>query len=96
MELQTINLGVAPTGAGGDVYREAHEKINNNFGEVEIAIDNLALTGGPKGEPGTDGLPGQNIIDQRTQLPIKLWTGTQAQYDAASPKLDDMLYVVKL
>ena len=92
MELQTINLGVAPTGAGGDVYREAHIKINSNFAAVKIEVENLALTGGPKGEKGDSG---QNIIDQRTQQPIKLWTGTQAQYDATSPKLADMLYLVK-
>lgn len=96
MELQQINLGAPVTGNGGDLYRTAHEKINDNFGVVKTEIESLALTGGPKGEPGADGLPGQNIIDQRTQLPVKLWTGTQAQYDAVSPKLADMLYLVKL
>lgn len=96
MELKTINLGAPVTGNGGDVYRAAHEKININFAEVENKINDLALTGGPKGEPGKDGAAGQNIIDQRTQLPIKLWTGTQAQYDAVSPKISDMLYLVKL
>lgn len=31
MANQTINLGVAPTGAGGDTFRSAAAKINENF-----------------------------------------------------------------
>lgn len=31
MTIQTLNLGVAPTGAGGDTYRATGAKINENF-----------------------------------------------------------------
>lgn len=46
-----------------------------------------------KGEKGDNG---DTIIDQRTQQAIKMWTGTQAQYDAVASKDTNTLYVIKL
>ncbi|MFX4646911.1 hypothetical protein ABTB84_19325, partial [Acinetobacter baumannii] len=31
MTIQTVNLGTAPTGAGGDTFRSTGAKINENF-----------------------------------------------------------------
>lgn len=43
MSKQTINLGTAPTGAGGDDSRGAMIKINSNFNEIYSAFggDNI-------------------------------------------------------
>lgn len=46
-----------------------------------------------KGDKGADG---NTIVDQRTQQSIKIWTGTQVQYDAVTPKDTNTLYVIKL
>ena len=35
MDIQKVNLGAPVTGEGGDLYREAHEKINSNFDLVK-------------------------------------------------------------
>lgn len=45
---------------------------------------------------GVDGADGDTIVDQRTQQPINVWTGTQAHYDALASKDADTLYVIKL
>ncbi|MCQ4257480.1 pyocin knob domain-containing protein [Stutzerimonas stutzeri] len=44
MALQTINLGVAPGGAGGDAARTAFDKINKNFSDPTHAASKLAQT----------------------------------------------------
>nr|EKU6037330.1 hypothetical protein [Acinetobacter nosocomialis] len=31
MTIQTVNLGTAPTGAGGDTFRSTGAKMNENF-----------------------------------------------------------------
>jgi hypothetical protein len=36
MAKQTINLGTAPTGTGGDTPRSAFQKVNENFDELYI------------------------------------------------------------
>jgi hypothetical protein len=58
MSKQTINLGTAPTGAGGDTPRSAFTKMQANFDEVYVALGgttipaSLPLTKGGTG--GTD------------------------------------------
>lgn len=64
---------------------------------TKTQVDSLAVVIGEriksvKGEKGDDG---NTIIDQRTQQAIKIWTGTQVQYDAVTPKDANTLYVVK-
>lgn len=46
MAKQTINLGTAPTGVGGDTPRSAFTKAQSNFDELYIAL-------GASGSPGT-------------------------------------------
>ncbi|QBR32818.1 MULTISPECIES: phage tail protein [Pseudomonas] len=46
MTKQTINLGTAPTGVGGDTPRSAFTKTQSNFDELYIAL-------GASGSPGT-------------------------------------------
>ncbi|MGO0633168.1 hypothetical protein ACTORR_24600 [Pseudomonas sp. SAR267] len=41
MAKQTINLGTAPTGVGGDTPRSANTKVNQNFDEVYQLLGNL-------------------------------------------------------
>lgn len=48
------------------------------------------------GEAIKDAMAGVFIIDQNTGAPIKLWTGTQAEYDLVTPKDSGTLYVVKV
>lgn len=50
---------------------------------------------GDKGDKGDTGDNGSTIIDQNTQQAIKVWTGTQAQYVAVTPKDVNTLYVIK-
>jgi len=50
---------------------------------------------GVKGDTGLTGANGDTIIDQRTQLALKMWTGTQAEYDAVTTKDENTLYLVK-
>ena len=38
MAKQTINLGAAPTGAGGDTFRSAAQKMKGNTDEVYEAM----------------------------------------------------------
>jgi len=39
--IQKINLGAPVTGVGGDKYRDAHTKINDNFTEVDSRLSGL-------------------------------------------------------
>lgn len=40
-------------------------------------------------------MAGIAITDQNTGEPLKIWTGTQAEYDAVTTKDSGTLYVVK-
>ena len=57
MANQAINLGSAPTGAGGDTFRSAAEKINENFTNPAHAASRLVGEGpGSVLETGAFGL----------------------------------------
>lgn len=45
MAIQKINLGSAPSGAGGDTQRAANAKINENFSDTAHAASRLVGTG---------------------------------------------------
>lgn len=47
MAIQSVDLGNAPTGAGGDTFRSAATKINANFSDVtHAASKNIGTSGG--------------------------------------------------
>jgi len=49
---------------------------------------------GVAGRNGTDGRPGQNIINQQNNQPMKYWVGTEAQYNAIATKDPNTIYDV--
>ncbi|EHU1208287.1 hypothetical protein B1A38_RS00565 [Acinetobacter nosocomialis] len=63
MTIQTVNLGTAPTGAGGDTFRSTGAKMNENFANWAHAASRYV--GGDSGnlmEVGAYGLGGNSII----------------------------------
>lgn len=54
-----------------------------------------------KGEPGKDGVdgkpgdPGKGIVDSRSGREIKVWIGTQSEYDYIGTKDGDTLYLIR-
>ncbi|MGQ1483017.1 phage tail fiber protein [Acinetobacter baumannii] len=62
MTIQTVNLGTAPTGAGGDTFRSTGAKINENFTNNTHAASRLVGTqAGNVMEVGAFGL-GENAV----------------------------------
>lgn len=60
MAIQKINLGTEPLGEGGDTYRSANTKINENFANTAHAASRLVGTAtGNVMEVGAFGLGGQ-------------------------------------
>ena len=49
---------------------------------------------GINGRAGRDGAPGQNIINQQNNQPLKYWCGTEAQFNAISTKDPNTIYDV--
>lgn len=47
---------------------------------------------GQPGRAGVDGKPGQNIINQQNNQPMKYWAGTEAQYNAIPTKDANTIY----
>lgn len=50
---------------------------------------------GDTGAKGEDGKDGDTIKDSNSGLPIKVWTGTQEEYDLVTIKDPETLYMVK-
>lgn len=50
---------------------------------------------GAKGEDGKDGVDGDIIKDSNSGLPLKVWTGTQEEYDLVTNKDPETLYMLK-
>ncbi|MCK0901481.1 hypothetical protein F4T80_18835 [Acinetobacter pittii] len=66
MTIQTVNLGTAPTGAGGDTFRSTGAKVNENFtNNTHAASRYVGTAAGNVMEVGAFGL-GKNMI----QLPM--------------------------
>lgn len=60
MTIQTLNLGVAPTGAGGDTYRATGAKINENFtNNTHAASRYVGTAAGNLLEVGSFGVGGE-------------------------------------
>lgn len=63
MAIQTANLGTAPTGAGGDTFRSAAAKYNENFSNQQHAASRLVGTqAGNVMEVGAFGLGGKSTM----------------------------------
>lgn len=63
MTIQTVNLGSAPTGAGGDTFRSTGAKMNENFtNNTHAASRYVGTAAGNLMEVGTYGLGGNSII----------------------------------
>ncbi|GAA5559272.1 hypothetical protein Asch02_00760 [Acinetobacter schindleri] len=62
MTYQTVNLGTAPTGAGGDTFRSTGAKINENFtNNTHAASRYVGTASGNVMEVGAFGL-GKNMV----------------------------------
>ncbi|MEO4066555.1 hypothetical protein ABH285_00160 [Acinetobacter pittii] len=62
MTIQTVNLGTAPTGAGGDTFRSTGAKVNENFtNNTHAASRYVGTAAGNVMEVGAFGL-GKNMI----------------------------------
>ncbi|MFX9745268.1 hypothetical protein ABTP02_06575 [Acinetobacter baumannii] len=92
MTIQTVNLGTAPTGAGGDTFRSTGAKINENFTNnthaasryVGTAAGNLMEVGafgwGVSGSSSTPAISGDNESQLLSELGGKsrLFSGKSA------------------
>ncbi|MFJ0194175.1 hypothetical protein Q4307_08405 [Acinetobacter baumannii] len=66
MTIQTVNLGTAPTGAGGDTFRSTGAKVNENFtNNTHAASRYVGTAAGNVMEVGAFGLGGY-----MTQIPM--------------------------
>lgn len=62
MTIQTVNLGTAPTGAGGDTFRSTGAKLNENFtNNTHAASRYVGTAAGNVMEVGAYGLGGNSI-----------------------------------
>lgn len=50
---------------------------------------------GDTGAKGEDGVDGDTIKDSNSGLPLKVWTGTQEEFDLVTVKDPETLYMVK-
>lgn len=68
MTIQTVNLGTAPTGAGGDTFRSTGAKMNENFTDPShaasryVGMDKTFVM-----EVGAFGVGATTIYDLRTE-----------------------------
>lgn len=86
----------SPASVIGADGADGETPIINAAGNWQIgAVDTGIQAAGQDGADGANGVDGNTIIDQRTQQSIKVWTGTQVQYDAVTPKDTNTLYVIK-
>ncbi|MFP0526603.1 hypothetical protein ACLDWI_17300, partial [Acinetobacter baumannii] len=66
MTIQTVNLGMAPTGAGGDTFRSTGAKMNENFtNNTHAASRYVGTAAGNLMQVGAFGLGGY-----MTQIPM--------------------------
>lgn len=65
---------------------------------IELTTQQKAELKGAPGKDGVDGKPGEpgkGIVDSRSGREIKLWVGTQSEYDSIWTKDGDTLYLIK-
>ena len=85
MAIQTANLGTAPSGAGGDTFRSAATKFNENFTNNAHAASRVVGTqAGNVMEVGAFGLGGgDSISDNPDTFKKRLMTGVYIANDPA-------------
>ena len=68
MTIQTVNLGTAPSGAGGDTFRSTGAKINENFANWNHAASRyVGMNAGNVMEVGAFGIGATTAYDLRTE-----------------------------
>lgn len=76
MAIQTVNLGTAPTGAGGDTFRSTGAKINENFtNPVHAASRQVGSAPGNVMEVGAFGVGGFNRGLSAISIPSQIPPG---------------------
>lgn len=71
MTIQTVNLGTAPTGAGGDTFRSTGAKINENFtNNTHAASRYVGTAAGNVMEVGAFGLGGAATAITKSATPL--------------------------
>lgn len=74
------NYADVDAGVGQDVERYIYDETDSKF--VKMSSDVV-------------GEKGDTILDVNTGLPLKVWTGTQSEYDSVAVKDPQTLYMVK-
>lgn len=93
-------------GKDGDSISIKSQALNINGDRVIVFSDGTSVTvpkgkdgepgkPGQPGKPGDKGDPGKGIVDSRTGVEIKIWSGTQTQYNSISSKNSNTLYLIK-
>lgn len=81
------------TGAKGDTGLQG---IQGEKGDRGIqGLTGLQGVAGLRGLQGEKGDNGDTVLDANTGLPLKIWTGTQVEYDSVVVKDSSTLYLVK-
>ena len=93
----TVNIQVIDL---ADNINSAFDKVNENFAELDSAVSGfsglspedvtLAVQTAVDGLPPTSELVNQNIAHN----PVKIWTGSQLEYNQVSPIDPDTLYFI--
>lgn len=65
--------------------------------KVKDLLNQLGSIGekGDKGDKGDKGNDGDTIKDSNSGLPLKVWTGTQEEFDLVTVKDPETLYLIK-
>ena len=81
---------VGPQGFQGDVGPQGFQ---GNTGAASTVAGPQGSTG-PQGFQGPAGDPANSVVNQNGGNPLKLWSGSQAEYNAIDPKDADTLYFI--
>lgn len=80
MAIQTVNLGTAPSGAGGDTFRSTGAKINENFTNPTHAASRFVGTAaGDVMEIGAFGFGGSGFVYPNISNLVEMKAATQAR-----------------
>lgn len=62
---------------------------------IELTTQQKAELKGEPGKDGVDGKPGKGIVDSRSGREIKVWVGTQSEFNSIRTKDGDTLYLIR-
>ena len=99
-QLEALKGEPGKDGNDGDSISIKSQSLNSNGDRVIVFSDGTRVTvpkgkDGNPGKPGDKGDPGKGIVDSRTGNEIKIWSGTQSQYDSLYSKDSNTLYLIK-